>query len=215
MTGEDEAARRRAARERVASLLLNELKGDAKEEWYYIVIVSPVLVGGVFVQGRGPTDAWVRFHGLNFCPRDAETKTIGPVPTVSMDRVPAEMRYRPLGRAEVEALEKTLQEKESQMPDGRQTLPRATEDEVVRLLIAGSPDEADDAGRELDYRLRHGGVAPYAMVILREFQKDGLLTRPAADRKRRARELIQGRDLDTLLAAEPGTLEKLFNLTDA
>jgi hypothetical protein len=91
-------------RERAAELLKEELR-TGKEEWYWISIchVKTGFVGVVVIPGRGPTDAWMRTHGLNLIPRDCETQTMGPLEADKVDeKVPESMRFRLLTKPEME-----------------------------------------------------------------------------------------------------------------
>lgn len=90
-------------RERVAELLLAEMRADAPLAWYYISQANESgFPGGYLIKARGPTEAHRLFHGLDFFARDvgAETLTVGPMPEEAMARVPEGMWWRWLTRDE-------------------------------------------------------------------------------------------------------------------
>ena len=92
---------------KVAELLLAELKSenDATHGWYYISAVhtpTNTFRGGFYVYAAGPTDAWCKYHQLNWHEPGCETLTTGPVSDEQMDEhVPPELRWRKLTKAEV------------------------------------------------------------------------------------------------------------------
>ncbi len=81
-------------KQRIASLLLEELKKDDRA-WYYISIANDEFLGGVFIRATGSTDAWVLLHGLNLFPMGvgAATQTTGPLEESYMAKVPDDMRW--------------------------------------------------------------------------------------------------------------------------
>lgn len=97
-----------AMKQRVAELLLEELKAW-KENWYYISIVhipTNTFRGGILLKATGPTHAWIILHGLNVLERDCETATSGPVRADVMAKIQDNMRWRLLTREEAESLGK-------------------------------------------------------------------------------------------------------------
>ncbi len=92
-------------KERIAELLLEELKNGTME-WYYVSVADETFHHGYLVQGMGPTDAWQRAHGLNVIDHGCSTETIGPIPDEAMARIDVSFRYRKLTKQEAENLGK-------------------------------------------------------------------------------------------------------------
>lgn len=93
------------ARQRAAALLLEELKTGA-DQWFVISMVhvpTKKFVGAAFIPGKGPTDAWMRFHGLNLGQENCETATQGPLPADKVELMPKELLYRLLNEAELKS----------------------------------------------------------------------------------------------------------------
>jgi hypothetical protein len=97
----DEATR--LTRSEAASKLLEELKSDQPEQWYYISVLAvdgDAFHGGFLLKGHGFMDAWFKLRSLGWCPHGFETLTGGPLSDYAMSRIPEEMRYRRLSREE-------------------------------------------------------------------------------------------------------------------
>jgi hypothetical protein len=87
-----------------AEKLLEELKSDSLEQWYYISIVfvpTNTFHGGIYLKGKGPIDAWHRMHGLNLIKPNCESVTYGPLSDEDIANVPIEKRWKLLSREEM------------------------------------------------------------------------------------------------------------------
>jgi hypothetical protein len=94
-------------KEKVAGLLLKELRTNPPDEWYYISLVhrpSNTFVGGYLLLAKGWTDAWCKMHYLNWCPPDCESRTYGPLDRDKVDKLPDGFKWRKLTKDEAENL---------------------------------------------------------------------------------------------------------------
>jgi hypothetical protein len=90
-------------REKIAALLLEEVKAGKMDWWYISVADEKEFKGGYIIEARGRTEAWCLFHSLNWCPKDVSTQVTGPI-TEEMGRVPEGFRWRRLTKEEALSL---------------------------------------------------------------------------------------------------------------
>jgi hypothetical protein len=128
---------------RFQGLLLEDVL-SGKLRWFYISMAGPKgFIGGVFIEARGPTEAWRLLHGLGLYPpgSGAETQTYE-VPAEKVAYVTADRTYRRLSKADLEKMD----EMHLQHPDAQCASPTTSTSSGSTTAGTASPPTSPKGG---------------------------------------------------------------------